>query len=265
MPEEKVKKEDEQFRLLAVVEDETLSKVLDEEEGEELPVFPHLTFREIIATMVVILALIWISMFFDAPLEEIADPSKTPNPAKAPWYFVGLQELLVYFDPWIAGVMIPILIIFGLMAIPFVNRTHFLANGEGKGPSVLTTRPGVFTGTVFAIGVTAWFALIIIGLFFRGPSWQWYWPWESWAVHKPVTSITKNFPLWFGTVVVSLYYILGVTLPRIFLVKFYKQLGLARYLITVFFVLSMFAVFGKIILRLLFDVKYIIHTQWFNI
>ncbi len=268
MPEEKVKKEDEQFRLLAVVEEETLSKALDEEEGEELPVFPHLTFRELIATMVVILALIWISMFFDAPLEEIANPSKTPNPAKAPWYFVGLQELLVYFDPWIAGVIIPTFIIVGLIAIPFVDRAPSLpSKGEGKGGSVtvLTTRPGVFAGTIFAIGVTAWFALIIIGLFFRGPSWQWYWPWESWAVHKPVTSITKNFPLWFGIVVVSLYFILGVTLSRIFLVKFYKQLGFARYLITVFFVLSMFGVLGKIILRLLFDVKYIIHTPWFNI
>ncbi len=261
MPEEKVeKKEEEQFRLLAVVEEETLSKALDEEEGKELPVFPHLTFRELIATMVVILALMWIAMFFDAPLEELANPSKTPNPAKAPWYFVGLQELLAYFDPWVAGVTIPALITIGLMAIPFVGMGN-----DTKGVPGTTTRPGAFASTVFAIGVIAWFTLIIIGLFFRGPSWQWYWPWESWAVHKPVVAVAKDLPLWLGVVMTSLYFILGITLPRIFLMTFYKQLGLVRYLITVFFVLSMFGVFGKIVLRLFFNVKYIIHTPWFNI
>ena len=254
MPEEKVEKEEEeQFRLLAVVEEETLSKALDEEEGEELPVFPHLTFRELIATMVVILALMWVSMFFDAPLEELANPSKTPNPAKAPWYFVGLQELLVYFDPWIAGVTIPALIMLGLMAIPFVDRsTH-------------TTRPGAFASAVFAVGVIAWFVLIVIGLFLRGPSWQWYWPWESWAVHKPIAGVAKDLPLWLGIVTMSLYFILGLTLPSIFFKAFYSLLGFVRYLITAFFVLCMFGVFGKVILRLLFNVKYIIHTPWFNI
>lgn len=243
---------------------------MPEKKVEKEHVFPHLTFRELIATMVVILALIWISILFDAPLEELANPSKTPNPAKAPWYFVGLQELLVYFDPWIAGVTIPALIIIGLMAIPFVDRAPSLPSptkGEGKGGgvTVLTTRPGVFASTVFAIGVTAWFALIIIGFFFRGPSWQWYWPWESWAIHKPVTAVAVNLPLWFGIGMVGLYFILGVTLPRIFLVKFCKQLGLVRYLITTFFVLSMFGIFGKIILHLLFNIKYIIQTPWFNI
>lgn len=261
MPEEKIKeKDEEQFRLLAVVEEETLSKALDEEEGEELPVFPHLTFRELIASMVVILALMWISFFFNAPLEELANPSKTPNPAKAPWYFVGLQELLVYFDPWIAGVTIPVLIIVGLMAIPFVDRS-----GVNKGMVDSTTRPGAFASTIFAVGVTAWFVLIVIGLFFRGPSWMWYWPWESWAVHKHVMAVAKDLPLWFGVVMLSLYFILGVTLPRIFFTKFYAQLGLVRYLITAFFVLSMFGVFGKVFLRLVFNVKYIIHTPWFNI
>ncbi|MGR3309271.1 MAG: hypothetical protein ACUZ77_00705 [Candidatus Brocadiales bacterium] len=234
---------------------------MPEEKVEKLPVFPHLTFRELIATMVVTLVLMWISMFFDAPLEELANPSKTPNPAKAPWYFVGLQELLVYFDPWIAGVAIPALIIVGLMAIPFVDRS----GGDTKGVPSPTTRPGVFASTVFAIGVIAWFVLIAIGLFFRGPVWRWYWPWESWAVHKPFMATAKDLPLWLGIVMLSLYFTLGVILPRIFFTAFYKQLGLVRYLITVFFVLSMFGVFGKMALSLLFNIKYIIHTPWFNI
>lgn len=260
MPEEKVKKEEEQFRFLAIVEEETLSKALDEEEGEELPVFPHLTFMELITTMVVILVLMWVSMFLDAPLEELANPSKTPNPAKAPWYFVGLQELLVYFDPWMAGVAIPALITIGLMAIPFVDRSSNAKDVVGR-----TTRPGAFASTVFAIGVIAWFVLIVIGLFFRGPSWQWYWPWESWAIHKPVTTVAKDLPLWLGIVMLSLYFILGTTLPSLFFRTFYKQLGFVRYIITVFFVLSMFGVFGKIVLHLLFNVKNVIHTPWFNV
>src|SRR6202162_720113 len=70
-------------------------------------------------------AVLWVwSMVIPAPLEPLADPNKTPNPSKAPWYFVGLQELLVYFDPWIAGVALPSLIIFGLMAIPYVDSSR---------------------------------------------------------------------------------------------------------------------------------------------
>ena len=67
---------------------------------------------------------LWVwSMLMPAPLEPLADPNKTPNPSKAPWYFVGLQELLVYFDPWIAGVVLPTLIIVGLMAIPYIDKS----------------------------------------------------------------------------------------------------------------------------------------------
>ena len=69
-------------------------------------------------------AVLWVwSMVAPAPLEPLADPNKTPNPSKAPWYFVGLQELLVYFDPWIAGVVLPTLIIVGLMAIPYIDKS----------------------------------------------------------------------------------------------------------------------------------------------
>jgi hypothetical protein len=134
---------------------------MPEKKVEKELVFPHLTFRELIATMAVILVLIWVSMLIDAPLEELANPSKTPNPAKAPWYFVGLQELLVYFDPWVAGVTIPALIIIGLIAIPFVDKS-----GDTNGVPGPNTCPGLFASTVFAIGVTAWFALIVIGFFF---------------------------------------------------------------------------------------------------
>ncbi len=84
--------------------------------------FPHLVYLELLAILGVMLFFILASIYYDAPLEEIANPSETPNPAKAPWYFVGFQELLTYFDPWIGGVIIPLLIMFGLMSLPFLAR-----------------------------------------------------------------------------------------------------------------------------------------------
>jgi len=76
----------------------------------------------------VAVALVWISLLFDAPLEELSDPMHTPNPAKAPWYFLGLQELLHYFPPVVAGVLIPGLVVLALIVIPYFN-----VNVEGEG------------------------------------------------------------------------------------------------------------------------------------
>ncbi|MFQ5956188.1 MAG: hypothetical protein ACE5KK_00250 [Candidatus Brocadiales bacterium] len=234
-------------------------KPMEPEEPDKLLAFPHLVFKELIALMLVTLVLIIVSMAVDAPLEEKATLTKTPNPAKAPWYFVGLQELLVYFDPWIAGVMVPMLIIIGLMAMPYVDR-----NPRGVGRYCVRER--LFAFTMFTIGIVAWFGLIIFGYFFRGPAWLLYWPWESWEIHKPV--ISKGIyivPLYLGVPAVLAYYGLGMGLPILFAKRFYRMLGPTRYFITMFFVLSMFGVFGKILLRLLFDIKYIIHTPWLSI
>lgn len=81
--------------------------------------FPHLLVRELIAFLAVALVLALMALFFDAPLEEIANPERTPNPAKAPWYFLGLQELLHYYPPVISGVLLPGLLITALMIIPY--------------------------------------------------------------------------------------------------------------------------------------------------
>src|SRR3954470_12584626 len=83
--------------------------------------WPYLVRLEFLcAVIVMIVVTVW-SITIDAPLEEPANPNKTPNPSKAPWYFLGLQEMLVYFDPWMAGVVLPALIIVGLMVIPYVD------------------------------------------------------------------------------------------------------------------------------------------------
>jgi quinol-cytochrome oxidoreductase complex cytochrome b subunit len=87
----------------------------------EVQSFPEVLFRAAIAVEVLTIVLVLISLFFNAPLEGLADPSHTPNPAKAPWYFLGLQELLHYFPPVVAGVLIPTLVVLALIVIPYFN------------------------------------------------------------------------------------------------------------------------------------------------
>lgn len=179
---------------------------------EEIPhdkvdVWPHLVVREYIAAALTLVVLTAWSVFLNAPLEAMADPNVTPNPSKAPWYFVGLQELLVYFDPWIAGVLFPTLIVIGLMAIPYLDT-----NQRGVGSYAYRERP--FAWTVFLFGLAMWFILILIGQFMRGPNFAWYWPWEDWAVHKPPPPPMWNIPNLWGAVLLLAYFGGGMILPR---------------------------------------------------
>ena len=110
--------------------------------NDKVYVWPYLCRNEFICAIIVMLVLgVW-SIMIDAPLEEPSDPTKTPNPSKAPWYFLALQEMLVYFDPWIAGVVLPGLIIAGLVAIPYIDT-----NPKGKG-CLLYTSPSPRDGLV---------------------------------------------------------------------------------------------------------------------
>ena len=99
-----------------------------EETADKVLTWPDLVYTELICMVVLTVVLIGWSMALEAPLEEPANPSSSPNPSKAPWYFLGLQEMLVYFDPWLAGVVFPGLIIVGLMAIPYIDT-----NPKGNG------------------------------------------------------------------------------------------------------------------------------------
>ena len=245
------------YRLLAYVKGETYSGKRDLAE-DEVQVWPHLVSREFVAALVVIVLLWIVSIVFNAPLEEQANPSVTPNPAKAPWYFVGLQELLVYFDPWIAGVMIPGILVFGLAAIAYVD-----VNREGVGEYAFGKRK--FAVTVFTFGVIFWFLLIFIGLFMRGPSWAWYWPWENWTMPKETVSTAQDLPALWGGLLLLGYFACGMVLPAILLPRFRKALGLARYIVTMTLLLLMIGVPAKIVLRLAFDIKYVLATPWFNI
>ncbi len=161
----------------AAAKDSKVSKMRLPNDGK-IFCWPDLVFEELICLILFTLALTLISIFFNAPLEEEAALMHTPNPSRAPWYFLGLQEMLVYFDPWIAGVMVPGLIILGLMALPYLD-----INPKGVGYWCrVKERPFAFW--VFTIGFALWFILIGIGTKFRGPNWDWYWPWESWQNPK---------------------------------------------------------------------------------
>src|SRR5207237_3940918 len=120
---------------------------------------------------------VW-SVALRAPLEEAANPTSSPNPAKAPWYFLGLQEMLVYFDPWMAGVVLPGLIIVGLMAIPYIDTSP-------KGNGYFTFRERKVEITIFLFGwLILWSQMIVIGTFLRGPNWNFFGPYEFWDITK---------------------------------------------------------------------------------
>lgn len=241
-------------------------------EPDRIDAWPYLVRIEFVASIVVIALLnIW-SILIDAPLEEIANPNKTPNPSKAPWYFLGLQEMLVYFDPWIAGVVLPGLIITGLMLIPYID-----INPKGNG--YYTFKERKFEILTFSFGfVVLWVFMIIIGTFFRGPGWYLFWPWQKWDTHKVVAitnvnlydllGLTQAGSFIFGGAVIALYYSLG--LFAYFYLKKRKpeiinQLGMIRYGIVAFLFLTMVALPIKIILNLSFHIKYIWSTPWFYI
>jgi quinol-cytochrome oxidoreductase complex cytochrome b subunit len=105
-------------KRVAFVKGRTSARVRKEEE-EMVMTVPHLVVREVIAFMLMVIVLALLSLFFNAPLEWIANPEHTPNPAKAPWYFLGLQELLHYFPPIVAGVVLPSLAVVALIVIPY--------------------------------------------------------------------------------------------------------------------------------------------------
>ncbi|RMF88105.1 MAG: hypothetical protein D6736_11320 [Nitrospinota bacterium] len=225
---------------------------------EEIPTYPHLVYIELIAALGVIALLLFLALWIDAPLEEQADPSWTPNPAKAPWYFVGLQELLTYFDPWLGGVMIPLLFLLGLLLLPYVD-----VNRAGAGEYSFRQRP--LATTAFTVGLLLWFGLILVGAFLRGPNWQIYWPGESWDVEKPFTDPAWSLPPAVGLPLLLGYLALGYLLPRLLWPDGYRRLGLMRYLVIVSLFLLLGGVLLKIGLHVLFGLKYIVQTPWINI
>jgi len=114
-------------RRIVFITRRTSAQVKAETE-DQVQTFPEVLFRAAVAVMTLSVALVWIALMFNAPLEGLADPSHTPNPAKAPWYFLGLQEMLHYFPPVVAGVLVPGLVVTALIVIPYF-RVNIEADG----------------------------------------------------------------------------------------------------------------------------------------
>ncbi len=264
------------YRALAFVKGESLAKEKDLQVSEdELQTWPYLLRKEFLAAIIVMIGLMIWSIALDAPLEEPSDPSLTPNPAKAPWYFLGLQEMLVYFDPWIAGVMYPSLIVMGLMVIPYVDMNP-------KGNGYYTFKERKFAILTFCFGFhVLWILLIIVGVFMRGPGWLWFWPWEVWDSHRIVADTNYDLTQFIGIDsksllgsligggIISIYFFVGMTVPYLLMKtknsQMLEKLGIIRYSIVVFLFLSMMGLPIKMVLKLVFHLKYIWVTPWFNI
>lgn len=171
-------------RRIVFITRKTSAKVTDER-GPKLMTYPHVLVREAIVFEVLIIGMVLIALFWDAPLEQLANPLLTPNPAKAPWYFLGLQELLHFFPPFVAGILIPTLVLLALIVIPY-----FHVNVEGKPlwGEHASKRLGIVLGVVIAL-------LIFLALF------------DAWTIIVPtalvatllVTSyLTKATSGWMG-------------------------------------------------------------------
>src|SRR5687768_5414117 len=264
--------------------------------------WPDLVYVELICLVVVMAVMIVWSIVLKAPLEEPANPGDSPNPSKAPWYFLGLQEILVYYDPWMAGVVLPSLIIVGLMAIPYIDT-----NPKGNGYYTYAERKVEIN--LFLIGfLILRVLLVILATFLRGPNWNFFGPYEYWDLHKLEALVNVNLSeyLWvkllhrdytgmnmilreFPGILIVLFYIgvlpgllafldVRVVGPKwytlwlpvrftIGLKKYYLKMGPWRYAIFVMLLLFMMSLPIKMLLRWLLNLKYIVAMPeiFFNI
>lgn len=257
----------------------------------EVHTWPYLMRMEfLVALIITILLMVW-SLTLNAPLEEPSNPNVTMNPAKAPWYFLGLQEMLVYFDPWIAGVIMPTLIIVGLMVVPYID-VNPLGNGY------YTYKQRKFSIWTFLFGFLGlWVMMIAIGTFIRGPGWMWFWPTQTWDAQRIEYTVNRNLDqvfgingswmahtpgvsaayapilarMIFGIFPIILFFIVAAWLVHRICVssefsrKMYKRMSLVQLVTMYTFLVLMLSLPVKILLRLVFNIKYIWVTPWFSV
>jgi Cytochrome b(C-terminal)/b6/petD len=244
--------------------------------AREVHVWPYLLRIEFLAAIIVTLLLMVWSITLNAPLEEPSNPTLTMNPSKAPWYFLGLQEMLVYFDPWIAGVVMPSLIIVGLMVIPYID-----ANPLGNG--YYTFKQRKFSILTFIFGfIVLWVTMIVIGTLIRGPGWMWFWPGTTWDHNRLEFAVNRDLPdifgikgrvmkIIFGAIVVGLYGVVAaIGIHKLmnltpFARRIFKRMSLLQIATMQLFLIIMLSLPIKIIARLVFRIKYVWVTPWFNV
>ena len=251
------------------------------ESNRKVLVWPDLIFPEFIVTLILSAIFIYWAIKVEAPIEEPASGTRAPNPAKAPWYFLGLQEMLVYYDPWFAGVILPTFILIGLMAIPYID-----INPKGNG--YYTFKERKFAITMFLFGfLVLWVTLVILGTFLRGPNWNFFGPFEFWDPHKVEPLVNVNLSefvwvKWLNTrlpdnplvreapgIIALLAYLLVLPglLAKTVMKKFFQQMGFARFSVLVMLLQFMALLPIKMLLRWFFNLKYLIAIPeaFFNI
>ena len=154
-------------RLLTVVKSGSIQDVKATPQ-DKVHVWPHLLGVEFVAALAITAFLLVFSIFVNAPLLELANLNQTPNPSKAPWYFLGLQELLTMFHPMVAGVTIPGMGLFGLILAPYIDRNPSNKPEDRK-----------FAISLFTVFMMFWAVLVMIGSFFRGPGQNFVFPWND--------------------------------------------------------------------------------------
>ncbi len=244
--------------------------------AKEVHVWPFLLRIEFLAAIIVTLLLMVWSITLNAPLEEPSNPTLTMNPSKAPWYFLGLQEMLVYFDPWIAGVVMPSLIIVGLMVIPYID-----ANPLGNGYYTYKQRKFAILTFIFGF-IVLWVTMIVVGTLIRGPGWMWFWPGTTWDHNRLEFAVNRDLPdifgikgrvmkIIFGAIVVGLYSVVSaIGIHKLmnltpFARKIFKRMSLLQIVTMQVFLIIMLSLPIKILARLLFRIKYVWVTPWFNV
>ena len=154
-------------RLLTVVKSGSIQDVKSKPQ-DKVHVWPHLLVVEFVASLFITAFTLIFSIFVNAPLLELANYNQTPNPSKAPWYFLGLQELLTMFHPMVAGVTIPGVGLLALMLAPYIDRNPSKKPEDRK-----------FAISLMTIHLMFWAVLVIIGSFFRGPGFNFVFPWQA--------------------------------------------------------------------------------------
>jgi hypothetical protein len=157
------------YRLLALVKQDAVVRV-QKEPDDTVMTWPHLLTIEFLAAVAMSIFLLLLGLFINAPLEELANPNVTPAVAKAPWYFLGLQELLAYFHPTVAGALTPAAILVGSALIPYLDRRNI----HSTRPSDRKLEVSLFS-ILWALGL----AVTFIGIFFRGPGYSFVLPWVN--------------------------------------------------------------------------------------
>ncbi len=249
----------------------------EQEYADKALVWPDLVYIELIAMVLLATLLIVWSLLAAAPLEQPANPGMTPNPAKAPWYFVGLQELLVFSDAWLVGVVAPCAALLGLMAIPYLD-----CNSQGSGHYTLRRRR--FAATVFLFGFLMLGMLpILIGTYCRGPNWSAFGPFEPRNPARLPSLHIATLSKWFwtdlfgrpmpgsiflreiaGIAAVGAYFLaLPALLAATLLGGLRRRMGRVRFAIMIFLLLLMLLLPLKMLLRWSVGLSYLVSIpEW---